>query len=179
MSFDWKGTVGKVAPILAGILGTPAAGVAVSGLCSVLGLEPSPENAEKAATAIAAGQLNGDQLIQLKKVETDSVAALKKLGLDFDIQEATLVFTDRASARKREETVKDWTPRILAYGITLGFFGMLYWMMRHDIPGINKDMLNIMLGAFATAWIQVVSYYFGSSAGSEAKNSIIAKQANQ
>ena len=67
MSFDWKGTVGKVAPILAGILGTPAAGVAVSGLCSVLGLEPSPENAEKAATAIAAVQLNGDKLFQLNK----------------------------------------------------------------------------------------------------------------
>jgi hypothetical protein len=68
---------------------------------------------------------------------------------------------------------------VLAYGVTLGFFGLLYWLMRHEVPASSKDILNVMLGSLGTAWISVVTYYFGSSAGSEAKNDIIARQASQ
>ena len=161
--FDWKGAIGTFAPKLAGLLGTPVAGIAVAGLCNILGLEPSPENAQKAAEQIAAGQLTGDQLIALKKLEADSVAQLQKMGLDYDLQTEQLVATDRASARQREMTVKDWTPKILAYGVTAGFFGLLAFMLKHEIPNSSKDVLNLMLGSLGTAWISIIAYYFGSS----------------
>jgi hypothetical protein len=35
-----------------------------------------------------------------------------------------------------------------------------------------------MVGSLATAWLTIVAYFFGSSAGSAAKQEIIAKQAN-
>ena len=177
--FDWKGTVGKVAPVLAGILGSPAAGVAVSGLCKLLGLEPTPENAEKAAEQIAMGQLTGEQLIQLKKVEADSILALKKAGLDYDIQTEQIVMADRASARNRQIQLRDTTPTVLAYLITAGFFGILGGIMKWGMPGSEtaKDALLMMLGALAAAFNHgVVGYFFGSSAGSDKKTEIMGSK---
>jgi hypothetical protein len=173
MSFDWKGTIGTLAPTLAGIFGTPVAGVAVGALCKAFGLAPSPENAQALAEKAAAGSLSGDQLVLLRKAESDAKIALTKLGFDYNLEEDRLVISDRDSARKREIEIRDWTPRILAYGVTLGFFGLLVFMMKWNVPGPNKDMLNIMLGALGGAWIQIVSYYFGSSAGSSKKDETI------
>lgn len=173
MTFDWKAAIGTVAPALAGILGTPVAGVAVGALCKAFGMEPSPENAAKIAQQAADGTLSGADWAKIKLAEIDAQAQLKKMDLDFNLEEDKLIVSDRDSARNREIQVKDWVPKALASLITLGFFGLLYWMMRHEVPQTNKDMLNIMLGSFATAWIQVVSYYFGSSAGSDRKTELL------
>lgn len=177
MSFDWKAAIGTVAPALAGIFGTPVAGVAVGALCKAFGLEPSPENAAKIAQQAADGTLSGADWAKIKAAEIDAKLQLQKMDLDYSLAEDKIVAGDRDSARNREIQVKDWTPRLLAYGVTVGFFGMLYWMMRHDVPVPNKDMLNILLGALGSAWIQVVSYYFGSSAGSAKKDDTIQVQA--
>lgn len=83
---------------------------------------------------------------------------------------------DRNSARQREMTVKDWTPAILAYGITAGFFSILGFMLVKQIPDTGHDALLIMLGALGGAWGAVVSYYFGSSAGSAQKTDLLGKK---
>ena len=179
-SFDWKGAIGKVAPALAGILGTPAAGVAVSGLCSILGLEPSPENAQKVAEQVAAGQLNGDQLIALRKVETDSLAQLKKMDLDYDLQTEQLVASDRSNARAREISVKDWTPRIIAYGVVIvwaviqGF--LIYSAVKgHSLPNDMTGPVMRLLGTLDAALTLVLSYYFGSSADHRAQIDLVQR----
>jgi heme A synthase len=173
MAFDWKATIGTVAPALAGIFGTPVAGVAVSALCKAFGLEPSPENAAKIAQQAQDGTLSGSDWAKIKAAEIDAKLQLEKMNLDYDLAEDKIVASDRDSARNREIQVKDWTPRILAYFLTVGFFGLLYWMMRHEVPGTNKDLLNILVGVLGSAWVQVVSYYFGSSAGSSKKDDTI------
>ena len=58
--------------------------------------------------------------------------------------------------------------------VTAGFFGMLATLAFQDLPTTNKDMLNVMLGSLGAAWVAVVSYYFGSSAGSRAKDAALA-----
>ena len=65
---------------------------------------------------------------------------------------------------------------LIARLLTLGFFGVLSYMMTH---GISKDTagseaLLTMLGSLGTGFTMVLAYHFGSSAGSETKNSIFA-----
>ena len=82
------------------------------------------------------------------------------MGLDRD----TLAAAERDSARKREMAVRDKIPGILAIGLTVGFFGLLGWLVAHEPPAGSRDILNIMLGSLGTGWVTMLAYYFGSSA---------------
>lgn len=70
---------------------------------------------------------------------------------------------------------KDWTPRVLALGITLGFFLMLGILGFKEIPTGSKDMFNVMVGSLGTAWSGAVGYYFGSSKNAQHQNSLLAQ----
>ena len=64
-----------------------------------------------------------------------------------------------------------WIPPFLAFGITIGFFGILYALMTDKVT--KSDELMIMLGSLSTAWTGVIAFYFGSSAGSQAKDQML------
>ena len=171
-SFDWRALVKSIAPTIGTALGGPLGGVAGLALAKVLGV-PDSSGGDDSALAAAVQGATPDQLLALKKADQDFALQMQELGFkNLEALEATAA-GDRASARDREVKTQDWMPKALGLFITLGFFGMLYWMMRHDVPNGNKDMLNIMLGAFAAAWTSVVGFYFGSSAGSERKTELL------
>jgi hypothetical protein len=92
--------------------------------------------------------------------------------LDIDLER--IGNQDRDSARNREIKLKDVTPKVLAAIITVGYFGVLFWMLNYGLPsnGGSEAML-VMLGTLGTAWGGIVAYYFGSSAGSRDKNETI------
>jgi UDP-N-acetylmuramyl pentapeptide phosphotransferase/UDP-N-acetylglucosamine-1-phosphate transferase len=99
---------------------------------------------------------------------------MQKLGFeDVEALEA-IAAGDRANARDREVKTKDWAPKALGIAITLGFFGLLFFLLRHEPPEKSRDILNIMMGSLGSAWIGVVTYYFGSSAGSARKTELMA-----
>ena len=173
MAFDWKGTIGSVAPMLAGIFGTPAAGLAVAALCKATGLEPSPENAQKAAEQFAAGQLSGDQLVALRKAEADLKVQMQKMGLEYDVQKDEIAFKDRDSARNREIQVRDYTPAIGFYLITAGFFGLIAALLKIQIPPDNKAVLYVMVGSLGTAWVGCTGYYYGTTKSSGLKDQML------
>lgn len=91
-----------------------------------------------------------------------------------DTQELQIAADDRNSARQREIAVKDRMPAVLAILITAGFFGTLGYMLRYGVPPEGSEVLYMMLGTLGTAWIGVIGYYYGTSAGSQTKNQIIA-----
>jgi len=106
-----------------------------------------------------------------KEIDAGFKTRMQELGIDLERINAA----DRASARDRETKLQDWTPRVLATLVTVGFFGTLAWIVSKGLPAEGKEAVLIMLGALGTAWTQIVAYYYGSSAGSAEKNQLIAR----
>lgn len=162
-----------VAPTVATAFGGPLAGQAVQFIEKALGLTPSGSMDDRqAAAAQAIVMATPDQMLALKKMEVDFQTHMADLGVELEKMAAG----DRDSARKREVEVKDRTPAALALLLTAGFFGVLATMIWHGLPKdtAGSEAMLTMLGSLGTAWIMAMTYYFGSSSGSEAKNRIIA-----
>src|SRR5690348_454774 len=96
-----------VAPTIARATLGPFGGLAATAISAILGTPPTDETAASAALLNA----TPDQLLALKKAEQDFQVQIKALG----ISEEKLVYDDIANARAREMSVKDVTPRNLAY----------------------------------------------------------------
>lgn len=172
---DWKdlaGIVGKAAPILGTLIGGPG-GAAVGGLiASALGTSNDAEEVGRLLTS------NPEAVLKLKELEANKeirFAELAAAQARLEIESAT---ADRASAREREAKTGDsWTPRALAIVVTVGFFGVLAYLLVKGKPAEGGDVLMVMLGSLGTAWTGIVGYYFGSSAGSTAKTELLNRRA--
>jgi len=152
----------QVAPTIATALGGPLAGLAVTAISKAIGI--SEDDVEKTMNA---GKLSADQIVQLKIAEIEFQKQAQELGLNFE----KLATDDRKSAREMQIATRSWIPGVLAFGITIGFFGILIYMMAYSINPSNE--LLVMLGSLGTAWTGVVGYYFGSTASSHAKDQML------
>ncbi len=159
---DW---LKQIAPTVASALGGPLAGMAVSAISKAIGVEP-----DKVQDVISAGKLNSEQIAQIKIAELELQKQANELGLNFE----KLAVDDRKSAREMQATTRSIVPPILAGVITIGFFGILILLMLGKVQGDNNTIL-IMLGSLSTAWTGIIAYYFGSSAGSQAKTELMSK----
>lgn len=168
---DFKSIIGAVAPWIATAMGTPLAGMAVEAAAGALGLSEKTVDAVKTAISGA----TPEQMLALKNA--DAEFALKMQALGFEHVEALekLAIEDRASARQREMTVKDLTPSVLGYIVTIGFFGLLGYLATHDVPNTSERILDVMIGSLGTAWIGIINYYYGSSSGSSRKTELLAQ----
>lgn len=186
MSFDWKGTLGKVAPWIATALGGPAAGLAIDAVCKAAGLAPSLENAQKAAELAAAGSLTGEQFLALRQSEDAFALKMQEMGYKQIADLEKIAADDRADARSREvKTGDSWTPRLLAAFVILAWVTINGFLVRHSMiaPGQStsldsnmEPMLMRILGTLDAAISFVLAYYFGSSAGSERKTELLGKK---
>ena len=160
--------LGQVAPTLATALGGPLAGLAAKTLSNVL---LGNETGSESDIAKALQNASPDQLAAIKQIDADFKVRMAELEIDLE----RIAAGDRDSARKREISTGDYTPKVLAAAITIGFFGILFWMFVHGVPKNGNEALLLMLGALQTAFTGVIAYYFGSSAGSKAKTEALAK----
>jgi len=65
---------------------------------------------------------------------------------------------------------KDLAMYFLGATITLGFFVTLGFLIFVAMPDANEKMLYMVIGALVSQFTQVVSYFFGSSKGSQEKD---------
>ena len=171
---DWKSILGTLAPTVATAIGGPFGGIAAKVALSALGIDSPPEDAEAALEA-QIRQADPDMLLKLRTAENQFKLDMERLGVDLEKVHAG----DRASARDREVKTRDNAPKILATVVVLGFFATLATIAFATIPAAAMDAVQILLGALTALLIQVGNYYFGSSAGSAAKNATIHKALNQ
>jgi hypothetical protein len=167
---DISSIINTVAPWIGSALGGPLGGMAVTAAANALGLSDKTEAAIKTAILGA----TPEQMMALKQADNDFASKMQALGFDNMEKMASLSNADRDSARNREIQVKDRTPKILAYLVTAGFFGMLVFMLFKPIPTENRDIVNIMLGVLGSTFGGIVAYYYGSTKGSEAKSALLA-----
>jgi hypothetical protein len=156
---DW---LKSIAPTIATALGGPLAGLAIEAVSKAVGIDP-----KDVQSTISEGKLTADQIMLLKQAEIDMAAKAQQMGLDF----AKLNVEDRKSAREMQAETRSYIPAILAISVTLGFFGILVGMMTETFK--TSDALMLMLGSLGTAWTGIIAFYFGSSAGSQAKDDLL------
>jgi hypothetical protein len=159
---DW---LKQIAPTIATALGGPLAGMAVSAISKAVGVEP-----DQVQDMIANNKLSAEQIAQVKIAEIELQKQAQELGLNF----AKLEVEDRKSAREMQATTRSMMPPILAGAVTVGFFSIMVLMFFNKVDSNNPAIL-MMLGSLGTAWTGIIAYYFGSSAGSQAKTDLLSK----
>lgn len=168
---DWKQILAGVAPAIATAVGGPLAGAAVSTLGrTLLGKEKATEQeVADAVMSLAPSEL----ALKLKEANNFFLIENRKL----DVREQEIHQQDRASARDRETKTADPTPRRLAYLILGGFVAMVTYVIGWGLAKMDTTqaaMAGTLIGFVSAKAEQIVAYYFGSSAGSKAKDDMLA-----
>lgn len=175
----WKDTLGKLAPTVASALGGPLAGAAVSALGELFGI--SEPTQDKIKVAIENGSLTGEQITGLRQLEMKLKAEEAERGFRY----AELEFKDRDSARGRDTEIVKAGKRnyradamfLLAVAVIVG----LVYLIWKD-PNINefmKGVVTLVLGRFLGYLDNIYSFEFGTTRGSQNKDSTIDKLASK
>lgn len=169
---DWKQIIATVAPGLASALGGPMAGVAVRSIANALWGEDnvSAKTMDEKALEQAVLTASPAELRKIKQAEFVFQRQMKELEVDLE----RLATSDRASARDRQVSSADKMPGFIASAALAGFFGILIAMIFAELPAGSEAPLNVMLGALGSLVVAIGNFYFGSSAGSSAKNQLIS-----
>ena len=153
----------QIAPTIATCLGGPLAGLAVTALSKLFGVAP-----DQVQSMINDNKLSADQIAAVQQEEIKFKEQTQALGLNFE----QLAVEDRKSARDMQTVTGSLIPPMLSILVTLGFFGILVYLMVRPADTANTPLM-IMLGSLGTAWTGIIAFYFGSSAGSRAKDQML------
>ena len=147
-----KGIINAVAPTIGQALGGPLGGLASQAISNVLGVKNDSKSIENALA-----HATPEQLAEIKKAELEFEKQMKELDVDVfkleneDFQDARKTFAG------------DWTPKIFAMTIVLGFFAFVFYIVSDDWNREMEPLLNIILGGLLANVASVSSFYFGNS----------------
>lgn len=182
---DWKKIVGTIAPTLGTLLGGPMAGTAVAALSKIfLGTETGTE--EELAVAINQG-LTPEKIVEMKKIDLEHKENMAKIGFDYAKlnQETEIAYiSDTADARKYKDNNVFWLGVVILtmFAVVMGMalYGT-YGIISGGIPikdvsvvATISGFVGTIIGYVASNAQQVVSYFYGSSAGSAQKTTEMA-----
>jgi hypothetical protein len=158
----------ELAPLIGTALGGPLGGMAASFVADKLGIEE--KTVEAVNNVLNSGKMTADQVASLKLAEID----FKKFCETNKIDVLKIEAADRDSARKMQMATQSNMPAVLTTMITVGFFGVLGWMM-YDDAVVNSPPLLIMLGSLGTAWTGACAFWFGTTKNSANKDALLAQ----
>jgi hypothetical protein len=169
---DWLQTIGKIAPTVASAIGGPLAGVAVTALGELFGINEPTQDKIKAA--IENGSMTGEQISAIKQLEMNLKAEEAERGFRY----AELEFKDRDSARR--SNVEGGTTKMLFWlsivllVITLGSeLVVLFVGYPKTLPDI---IVGRILGLMDSVALMVLAYWYGTTNGSARKTDMLNQQ---
>ena len=166
MGINLKGILATVAPALASMLPGPLGGMAKKVLAEALGTGTSDAEIQKELAS-----QNPELLVKLREAEQRFLLEMEKAGLDLE----KLAADDRANARAMQMSVRARTPAVLSAIVLLGWLVAFGFLIFRPLPTVNTDAIMLALGTLNSALMLVLSFYFGSSSGSRAKDDTISK----
>jgi hypothetical protein len=159
----------QIAPSLATALLGPLGGAAVSAIGSALGM--SDADKAKIEATLKSGQLSGEQLAAIQQKEIEFKAQMAGLGVDLE----KIAAADRDSARKMQIETKSLVPAALAIVVVLAWVAIQWYLLSHVVDASMRELVARVLGTLDAALTLVLSFYFGSSRGSQDKDETISK----
>lgn len=174
---DWKKILATVAPTIATALGGPMAGFAMHTVSNaILGHENGTEDEIASAISIS----GPDALLKIKEAENAFAIRLKELDIDLE----RIGVDDRSSARERESKTGDSnTLRVIAAMVVGGFLICVWFVLTGQAKGLSDPAIaatiGTLIGYVSAKADQVVSYYFGSSRGSQLKTDAMNEAFNK
>lgn len=177
---DILGTIGSIAPTIAKVVGGPLAGTAVSVLAKALGLG---DNATEDQVAQVIATATPDQILAIKKADQDFAVRMRELDIRMDED----YIQDTANARQahKDNAGVFWlgiailaTFAVVMTGVIGGYFAIMTGDIEvKDIALVStaSAMIGTVVGYVAANAQQVVSYFFGSSRGSNDKTQAMAQ----
>jgi len=170
---DWKETIGKLAPTVASALLGPLGGVAVSAIGSAIGLDSASQDTIK--KAIEGAQLTPEQISKIQALELQYQNDEKERGFRY----SELAFKDRDSAR--QANVSGGTQKMLfALSLVLLIIsiGSEVWVLFHGYPKeVPEIVVGRVLGLLDAVAMMVLTYWYGTTNGSQIKTDALANSA--
>lgn len=165
---DWKGIIGKVAPVLGTALGGPFGGMATKFITGkLLGEEKTGREAEKALKNFITGA-GPEEIARLKELDNEFELEMERL----DIKREDLNAKDRADARKMGISTTLIPQMIISIIFVLAFAFTLYHVFANslELDELQKNVMLYLLGILSAGIVQVMNFWFGSSSGSKEKD---------
>jgi len=163
----WGGLIENIAPTIATALGGPLAGMATRAISSALfGHQDGSVDEIQSALLTA----TPDQLSAIKKIDADFKVQMKQLDINLE----QIAEQDRDSARHMQIETRDWIPRVLAV-LIIGGFAVITGLKMAGWSTINDPSVSELLTTLRDGVILVLSFFFGSSTGSQRKDEMIYK----
>ena len=143
----------------------------------VLGKEVKPD-VDSIAAAVSGA--TPEQLLALKQADNDFASKMQALGFQHEEEMYKTEVEDRESARDREKTVRDSTPKIISIIVLISTFVLeacFAWAVFHGKTFSSDGAIIIgrILGTLDIVVVIVLAYYLGSSAGSAEKTRLLAQ----
>jgi hypothetical protein len=173
--------VKTLAPTIATALGGPLAGGAVTALESVFGITPKPDATTDDRQSSLAAAISGatpEQLAAMRAKDQDYALAMAQAGFKDTETLASLSVQDRVSARTMQVSTKSLMPPVIGSAIILGSLGAAAAILSGRVDYANTTeatMVGTVIGYLFSEAKAVLSFYFGSSQGSEQKTQLLAQ----
>jgi hypothetical protein len=135
-----------------------------------MGVNATPE---AVLDAVQADPAKAEETIRALGLDPALVATLGGVEA-LELARERIAAEDRAGARAQTMALAStgspiaWGAPVISTLVVAGFLAMVAALLFRTIP--DTAVTNILLGTLAAAFVQVVNYWLGSSAGSKAKD---------